>query len=112
MLFLIEQSRIDYIRDHYKSVAFDIIKTRCLNKDNTTKPYVTAQKMLEDLDNMYVEFDSYETTDATLHDPNFNMKKETFDEFLAKYTAIIAPLQLSEQQKISHLTRTITRRLR
>ncbi|CAD6581822.1 MAG: hypothetical protein ASARMPREDX12_000676 [Alectoria sarmentosa] len=111
MLFPTEQSRIDYIRDHCKSTAFDIIKTRCLN--NTTSPYVTAQEMLEDLDNMYGEFDPYGTSDARLHDPDFNMKKkQTFDEFLAKYTATIAPLQLSEQQKISHLTRTITRRLR
>ena len=111
MLFPTEQSRIDYIRDHCKSAAFDIIKTRCLNKNNTNL-YVTAQEMLEDLDNMYAEFDPYGTADATLHDPNFNMKKETFDEFLAKYTATIAPLQLSEQQKISHLTRIITRRFR
>ncbi|CAD6593451.1 MAG: hypothetical protein ASARMPRED_007520 [Alectoria sarmentosa] len=112
MLFPTEQSRIDYIRDHCKSTAFDIIKTRCLNKNNTN-PYVTAQEILEDLDNMYGEFDPYGTSDARLHDPDFNMKKkQTFDEFLAKYTATIAPLQLSEQQKISHLTRTITRRLR
>ena len=111
MLFPTEQSRINYIRDHCKSIAFDIIKTRCLN--NTTNPYVTAQKMLEDLDNMYGEFDPYETADARLHDPDFNMKKkQTFDEFLTKFTATIAPLQLSEQQKISHLTRTITRHLR
>ena len=68
--------------------------------------------MFEDLDNMYGEFDPYKSVDARLYDPNFNMKKKTFDEFLVKFTATIAPLQLSEQQKISHLTRTITRRFR
>ena len=68
--------------------------------------------MFEDLNNMYGEFDPYGTADARLHDSDFNMKKEIFDEFLVKYTATIAPLQLSEQQKISHLTRIITRRFR
>ena len=112
MLFLTEQSRIDYIRDHCKSVAFDIIKIRCLNKNNTNF-YVTAQEIFEDLNNMYGEFDPYGTFDARLHDPDFNIKKkQTFDEFLVKYTATIAPLQLFEQQKIFHLTRTITRRFR
>ena len=110
MLFPIEQSRIDYIRDHCKSTAFDVIKARCLDKTN---PYTTSQEILEDLNNMYGEFDSYEKADATLHSPDFEMQKnETFDHFLAKYTATIAPLQLPEQSKISQLTRTITRRLR
>ena len=110
MLFPSEQSRIDYIRDHCKSTAFDIIKARCLDKTN---PYITAHEILEDLDNMYGEFDPFGTADARLHSPDFGMqKKETFNEFLAKFTATIAPLQLPEQQKISQLTRTITRRLR
>ena len=93
MLFSIEQNRIDYIRDYCKSTAFNIIKIRCLNIINF---YVTAQKMLKDLNNMYVEFDLYKTADTTLYDPNFNMKKKIFDEFLIKYTIIIAPLQLFE----------------
>ena len=73
------------------------------------------QEMVEDLDNMYGEFDPYGTADATLHDPDFGMKTdETFDTYLARYTATIAPLQLPEREKISqlNLTRTITRRLR
>ena len=113
ILFPTEQSRIDYIRDHCKSTAFDVIKARCLR--DASDPYTTAQQMLEDLDNMYGEFDPYGTADARLHSPDFGMsvqKKETFDQFLTRYTVTIAPLQLSEQQKISQLTRTITRRLR
>ena len=47
--------------------------------------------------------------DATLHDPDFCMKfHETFDLFLAKFTATIAPLGLTDTQKISALKRTIT----
>ena len=69
--------------------------------------------MLQDLDNMYGEFDAFGTADTALHSADFHIqKKQTFDEFLAKFTATIAPLQLSEKQKISHLTRIMTRRLR
>ena len=97
MLFLIKQFRIDYIRDHCKLVAFDIIKIRCLNKSNITKFYVIVYKMLEDLDNMYNEFDSYETFNARFYDPNFNIKKkETFNKFLITFIVIIASLQLFE----------------
>ena len=39
-------------------------------------------------------------------------KKETFDGFLSKFAATIAPLQLFERLKILHLTRMITPRLR
>ena len=38
--------------------------------------------------------------------------KEPFSEFLPKFAATVAPLQLPEQLKILHLTRTITPRLR
>lgn len=110
MLFPTEQSRIDYIRDHCKSIAFDIIKARCrLGNEN---PYTTAHEILEDLDNIYGEIDPFGTAYARLHSPDFGMKEETFDEFLAKFTATIAPLELPERQKIFQLTRTVTRRLR
>ncbi len=33
------------------------------------------------------------TAYARLHSPDFGMKEETFDEFLAKFTATIAPLE-------------------
>ena len=110
-LFPTERSRIDYIRDHCKSTAFNTIKARCLR--DASDPYTTSQEILENLNNMYGEFDSYNKADATLHNPDFGMQKnKTFDQFLTRYTATIAPLQLSEQSKISQLTRTITRRLR
>ena len=108
MLFPTEQARINYICDHCKSIAFDIIKTRCL--DCT---YVTAQEVLEDLENVYGEFDACGKAFARLHTPDFNMKKkETFDDFVPKFVATVAPLQMSEELKILHLTRTITPRLR
>ena len=70
MLFLIERSRINYIRNYCKFTAFDIIKVRYLDKTN---PYITAQKILEDLNNMYSEFDIYGTADTELHSSDFDM---------------------------------------
>ena len=111
LLYPTDQSRIDYIQDHIKSTAFNVIKSRC--SKSSTNPYTTPEEVLKDLNNMYGEFDAAGTADATLHDPDFNMKeKETFDDFLTRYTSTIAPLQLREQQQISNLTRTISRRLR
>ena len=96
MYFIIEQSCIDYIRDYYKFIVFNVIKARC-SKHNTNS-YITSQEILEDLNNIYDEFDFYEKADARLYNSDFKMqKKKTFNEFLARYTAIIALLQLSEQ---------------
>ena len=113
MLFFIERNRMNYIRDHCKSIVFDVIKTRCLR--NVSNLYIISQKMFKELNNMYDKFDVYKTADATLYNFNFDMsmqKKKTFDEFLIRYIIIIALLQLSKQQKISQLTRIISRRLR
>ena len=47
--------------------------------------------MLENLNNIYNEFDSYEIVNAKLYNLNFNIKKkQTFNEFLIKNTIIIA----------------------
>ena len=70
MLFPTERSRINYIRDHCKSTAFDVIKARCLDKTNS---YTTAKEILEDLNNMYGEFDVYGTADAELYSPDFGI---------------------------------------
>ena len=111
ILFPTQQSRIDYIRDHYKFTAFNVIKARCLR--DASNPYTSADEMLEDLNNIYDKFDTYEKANIALYSPSFNIKKNnTFNEFLTRYTVIIILLQLPEQSKISQLTRTITRRLR
>ena len=111
LLYSTDQLRIDYIRDHCKSTAFDVIKARCSKL--AVHPYVTSEEVLKDLNNMFGEFDAYETADTRLHDPDFNItSNETFEKFLARYTATVAPLQLRESQQISNLRRTITSQLR
>lgn len=113
-LFTCEQDKIDYIRDHCKATAFEVIKTRAtLSSDN---PYLTASEAIQDLDSMFGEFDKVGKADAKLHDPKFPMgktnPKETFDEFLARYTSAIAVLGFTDVHKISNLRRTISDKLR
>ena len=71
MLFSTEQSHIDYIRDHYKSITFNVIKARCLQ--DVPDPYTIIKEIFENLDNIYSEFDSYGKVDARLHSFDFDI---------------------------------------
>ena len=72
--------------------------------------------MIQDLENMFGEFDKVAKSDALSHDLKFRMAvanpKETFDEFLARFTSAIAPLDFTDRHKISNLRRTLSERLR
>ena len=93
LLYPTHQSRIDYIRDYCKSTIFDVIKTRYSKL--VINLYVTPDEVLKDLNNMFGEFDVYETANIRLYDPDFNItSSETFKQFLARYTATVASLQL------------------
>ena len=70
MLFPTEQSYIDYIRNYYKSTIFNIIKARYLDKTNS---YIIVYEILENLDNIYDEFNAYKTVFATLYSTDFNI---------------------------------------
>ena len=71
--------------------------------------------MIQDLENMFGEFDKIAKSDALLHDPKFGIAianpKETFDEFLARFTSAIAPLDFTDRHKICNLQRTLSERL-
>ena len=113
VLFPTESDKMDYIRDHCKAIAFDVIKARVdpMSED----PYVTAKEMIAELHSMFGEYDQVSKCDAELHSPDFAMgvkKDESFDEFYARFSATIAPLGCSETSKISTLQRLITRKLR
>ena len=114
-LFEDEQSKIDYIRDHCKEVAYDVIKERSIDPTNEDR-YTTADEMVFDLDQMFAEFDRESKAEAELLNPKFAMgasdPKETFPAFYARFVGLIAPLGLTDSQKRSHLKRTVSWRLR
>ena len=113
ILYTCEQDKIDYIRDHCKDTAFEVIKAKA--NPTSANAYLTASEMIQDLENMFGEFDKVAKSDALLHDPKFGMAvtnlKETFDEFLARFTSAIAPLDFTDRHKISNLRRTLSERL-
>ena len=110
-----EQSKIDYIRDHCEDVAYDVIKARSVD---ITAPnyYPNADEMIHDLDSLFAEVDREQRAEAELQNPKFAMgvkdPKESFPAFYARFTAEIAPLNLTDSSKRSHLKRLISWRLR
>lgn len=110
-LFQDEQSKIDYIRDHCREIAYDVIKARS-NDISSPDYYLTADEMIYDLDQMFAEVDREQRAEAELQNPKFVMSvkdfKETFSAFYARFTAEIASLNLSNSSKRSHLKRLIT----
>ena len=112
-MYTCEQDKIDYIRDHCKDTAFEVIKTKA--NPISVNAYLSASEMIQDLENMFGEFDKVAKSDALLHDPKFGMAvsnpKETFDELLARFTSAIAPLDFTDRHKTSNLWRTLSERL-
>ena len=103
---------MDYIRDHYKSIAFDVIKTRA-DPINTTNSYTTSAEMIQELHSHFNDFNKFTLCDTELHDPAFAMKNnETFNLFYARFSATVAPLGYTESLKIRALQRLLTPKLR
>ena len=107
-MYICKQNKIDYIKDYCKDTAFEIIKAKAnITSANT---YLTSSKIIQDLDNIFDEFDKVVKSNAFLHDPKFGMAianpKETFDEFFARFTSAIAPLEFTDCYKISNLQKT------
>ncbi len=114
VLFPTERDKIGYIRDHCKSIAFEVIKTRA--NFRYPNPYQTAEEMITELDNMFGTYDKISESNAQLNDPKFGMgvvdKKESFETFYARFSAAIAPLEFTDVIKISNLTGRISTRLK
>ncbi len=113
-LFDTEISKIVYIRDHCKDTAYDIVKGRA--DLDIPGHYDTAEEMVQDLEQNFGDFDKEGKADAELQNPKFSMgakdAKETFDAFHARFTAVIAPLDMSEREKTGHLRRLLANRLK
>lgn len=57
---------------------------------------MTSSEIIQDLKNMFSEFDKVAKSEALLHDLKFGMAiakpKETFDLFFTRFTSAITPL--------------------
>ena len=99
--FLIERSRIEYVRDVCKIVAFDIIEFKVdLNVSNC---YITLDELLRDLETIFDEKNRYQNSLITLQNKNFKMrtinKNEIFDQYIIRFNFIVSALNFIEELK-------------
>ena len=109
VLFLTEKGKWDYIRDHCKAIAFDVLEARAdpLSED----PYITIKEMVSELSRMFGDYDKLAKCSATLHDPAFAMKTKAFDDFYTRSAATITPRRYTESHKIAASRRLASTKL-
>ena len=111
--FSIEQHKINYTRDHIKSIAFDIIEIRvCFDSNN---PYLNLDEMLQNLKYIFDDDDNTKRNNVynKLFSAEFVMKNnETLVVFLARYINTVTPLVFFNYDMLFHLERNLTHRLR
>ena len=102
------------MRDYYKNIIFDIIKTR--SNMIYYNSYFTADEMIKKLKNIFEIYDKFVKSNVDLYDSNFDMnvknKKKFFEIFYARFNAAIAFLNYINILKIFNLKRLINTRLR
>ena len=96
---------MDYIRDHYKSIIFDIFKVRI--KPTSEDSYVTAKKIINNLYNIFNNFDKIIKYDTQLYSPAIITREIFFNEFYIRFSITIALLNYNETYKISILKRLL-----
>ena len=107
---------MNYIRDYCKLIIFDMLKIRAdsLSEDL----YVTIKEIIIELYKIFKDYDKLEKYNAILYNLLFNIsvskknRNKIFDEFYARFSAIIISLRYSETHKLFVLRRFITYKLR
>ena len=115
MLFFIKYEKIDYVYNYYKAIAFDVFKVRANLTNNDL--YVISKDIIEELYNIFNEYDKLTKCDIKLYNPLFAMrmrfkKNKIFDKFYIRFSTIITLLNYNEIYKISILKRFIIIKLR
>ena len=89
VLFPSKLEKIDYVRDHCKGIAFNVIKIRA--DPASSDLYTHTQKIITDLYYIFKKFDKITSSDAKIHNPNFKIdtvnKNEIFDIFYTRFYA-------------------------
>ena len=106
---------MNYIRDYYKFIAFDVIKAR-INSINIEDPYTISIEIIQELHSHFENFNKFILCDAELYNSIFAIriikKNKTFNEFYARFSAIVASLDYIELLKIRTLQRLLILKLR
>jgi hypothetical protein len=105
-------SQVEYARDRTKGLANQIIRSRA--NPRAANPYTDINELLEDLDANFLPQNQKVDAHARVADPSFKMKpKETFNEFMARFSSVIAPIQLKADYEMlfTYLTRNLTMEL-
>ena len=112
--FLTELNKIDYIKNHCKETAFDIIKTRA-NMFHSNS-YTAVEQIIMKLHFIFETYDKIIKSNVKFYDLNFVMrdknKKKTFETFYARFNAAITFLNYLNILKIFNLKRLVNTRLR
>ena len=109
--FSTNQHKIIYIRKHLRSVAYDTIKHRA--KLHNTDSYHFFQEMLDDFEETFETKNEISSKITKFFNFKFFMNKnEIFEQFLARFTALIASLRLFDVIKIDRMKMKIIERMR
>ena len=112
--FLIEWSRIEYVRNVCKIVAFDIIEFKV--DLNVSNDYITLDELLRNLETIFDEKDRYQNNLITLQNKNFKMKvinkNEIFDQYITRFNFIVSVLNFIEEFKKFFLNEDLITALR
>ena len=114
-MFPTKKDKIDYIRDYYKEIIFNILKVRVdLLSDD---PYTSIKEIILKFYSIFGNYDKLAKYNTILYNPVFNIevlktnRKEIFDYFYTRFLATITPIEYSEINKIAILRRLITTKL-
>ena len=95
-------------------MAYNIVKAKA--DLDAADHYHAADEMILELEQQFGDVDKEARAEAELQDPKSVMgakdPKETFDAFHSRFTAIIAPLSMTEREKCGHLRRMIASKLK
>ena len=85
-MFFLEYNKINYIRDYYKSIIFDIIKIRVdLLSENL---YIIFKEIIKELYSIFDNFNKFIKCDKKLYNLVFIIdvkRKKIFNEFYARF---------------------------
>ena len=109
-----KQDKINYIRNYYKFIIFNIIKIKA-DLINIINLYIIFIEIIQKLYSYFDDFDKFILCDTKLYDLVFAIeiikKNKIFDKFYARFLTIVASLNYIELLTIRTLQRLLTFKL-